>query len=93
MPAKPRPLGLSDSQFSQLINCAEQLHPKDRDAFLRTIAQRFDGRGGDIGDGEFGRALRELLRGDRFKPPLQTAAKHQPDFTRPSKLANGPPIA
>jgi hypothetical protein len=62
MPAKPRPLGLSDSQFTQLINCAEPLHPRDRDRFLRAVANRFDGCS-DIGDGEFGRGLRELLQG------------------------------
>jgi hypothetical protein len=65
MPAKP--LGLSDQQFSQLINCAEQLHPRDRDRFLRAVAHRFDGRG-EVGDGEFDRGLRAVLQLGLFKP-------------------------
>jgi hypothetical protein len=64
-----RPLGLSDSQFTQLINCADQIHGADRDRFLRAVAARFQGRR-DVGDGEFGRALRELMHGGYFKPPV-----------------------
>jgi hypothetical protein len=44
-------LGLSDSQFSQLINAADQLHPRDRDPFLRAVAHRFAGCS-ELGDGE-----------------------------------------
>jgi hypothetical protein len=68
MPApKPQPLGLSDEQFRMLINAADQLHPMDRDPFLRAVAKQFDGRG-EVGDGEFARGLRALLRGGCFKP-------------------------
>jgi hypothetical protein len=68
MPApKPKPLGLSDTQFTQLINCAEQLHPLDRDPFLRSVAKLFAGRD-ELGDGEFARGLRGLLRNGYFKP-------------------------
>jgi hypothetical protein len=64
-----RPLGLTDSQFTQLINAADQLHPVDRDPFLRAVAHRFSGRS-EVGDGEFGRGLREILRSGFFKPPI-----------------------
>jgi hypothetical protein len=66
-----KPLGLSDSQFVQLVNCADQVHRADRDAFLRTVANRFQGRS-DVGDGEFGRALREILHSGFFKAPVMT---------------------
>jgi hypothetical protein len=65
-----RPLGLTDSQFTMLINSADQLHPVDRDPFLRAVAHRFSGRSDELGDGEFGRGLRELLRSGFFKPPI-----------------------
>jgi hypothetical protein len=65
------PLGLTDTQFTMLINMADQVHRADRDPFLRAVAHRFAGRS-DIGDGEFGRALRELLRSGFFKPPVMT---------------------
>jgi hypothetical protein len=76
------PLGLSDSQFTQLINCADQVHRADRDRFLRTVAKRFEGRS-DVGDGEFGRALREVLRSGFFKPPIISAPQPR---NRPSRL-------
>jgi hypothetical protein len=81
MPAKP--LGLSDSQFTQLINVADHVCWQDRGAFLRSVAHRFAGRS-EIGDGEFARGLRELLRSGFFKPPVLSAP--QPRFNRPSRL-------
>jgi hypothetical protein len=90
MPApKPKPLGLSDSQFTQLINAADQLHRLDRDPFMRAVAKLFDCRG-EIGDGKFARGLRELLHGGYFKPPSQRSEAHA---FRPSKLNSGKPIA
>ena len=52
----------------------------------RTLAStqaRFQGRP-DCGDGEFGRALRELLHSGFFKPPTLSGA--QPRYDRPSKI-------
>jgi hypothetical protein len=89
MPApKPKPLGLSDQQFTTLINAAGQLHPLDRDPFLRAMAHRFDGRG-EVGNAEFMTGLRELLR-QFFRPPAQRSQVHA---HRPSKLTSGEPIA
>jgi hypothetical protein len=82
-----RPLGLTDTQFTQLINAADQLHPVDRDPFLRAVAHRFDGCS-EVGDGEFGRGLRELLRGGYFKP-----APGSPPMPARSRRRVGPAIA
>jgi hypothetical protein len=64
-----KPLGLSDSQFTQLINVADHVCWDDRAKFLRAVAARFAGRS-DVGDGEFDRGLREILRSGFFKPPV-----------------------
>jgi hypothetical protein len=63
---KPVPLSLTDMQLSTLMTVADQLHRIDRDPFLRAVADRFAGRDG-IGEGEFARGLRELLRDGHFK--------------------------
>jgi hypothetical protein len=62
----PKPLGLSNEQFVLLMDTAAQLHSLDRDPFLRAVADRFAGRS-EIGEGEFARGLRELLRNGHFK--------------------------
>jgi hypothetical protein len=78
---------LSDEQFTTLINAAGQLHPRDRDRFLRAVAHRFDGCG-EVGHGEFARDLRELLHGGYYRPPPQLASSpHQ------SRRKVGAPIA
>jgi hypothetical protein len=84
------PLGLTDSQFVQLINCADQIHRADRDRFLRAVAGRFGGRR-EVGDGEFGRALRDLLHSGFFKPPMISTP--QTRYQRPSSLRDKAPIA
>ena len=68
-----KPLSLTDEQLSVLMAHAEQLHALDRDPFLRALADRFAGRA-EIGDGEFGRGLRELLQTGRFKWVLSKSA-------------------
>ena len=91
MAATESPLGLTDQQFTTLMNAAAQLHPMDRDPFLRAVAARFHGRD-ELGDGEFARGLRELLRSCFFKPPVLTGpqpARHQ----RVSRLRDATPIA
>jgi hypothetical protein len=60
------PLALTDMQFSTLMTVAEQLHRIDRDPFLRAVADQFAGKS-EIGEGEFARGLRELLRNGYFK--------------------------
>jgi hypothetical protein len=90
MPAAPttRPLGLSDQQFTTLINAADHVCWRDRGAFLRSVAHRFAGRN-SIGDGEFSRGLRELLRSGFFKPPTLTGAQPR---DRSSRLRDRPAI-
>jgi hypothetical protein len=91
MPMPTKPLGLSDSQFTQLINCADQIHRADRDRFLRAVAARFQGRS-ELGDGEFARGLRELLHGGFFKAPVISTpqpARHD----RASRLKSAAPLA
>jgi hypothetical protein len=61
-----KPLALTDQQFAELMTVAEQLHRMDRDPFLRALADRFAGCA-EIGDGEFGRALRAVLHDGHFK--------------------------
>jgi hypothetical protein len=63
---KPTPLALTDEQFSELMAVAKQLYACDRDAFLRAVADRFAGRS-EIGAGEFGRALRQVLHDNHLK--------------------------
>jgi hypothetical protein len=60
------PLALTDEQFVLLTDTAAQLHVLDRDSFLRAVADRFTGKS-EIGEGEFARGLRELLRTGHFK--------------------------
>jgi len=60
------PLALTSQQFSLLMDAADQLHSLDRDPFLCAVADRFAGRS-DIGEGEFARGLREVVRTGRFK--------------------------
>jgi hypothetical protein len=62
--------------------------PIDRGPFLRAVAHRFRGLS-EVGDGAFGRGLRELLR-QFFRPPLQRSQVHA---HRPTKLNSGEPIA
>jgi hypothetical protein len=66
-----KPLGLTDTQFTQLINVADHVCWDDRAKFLRAVAERFAGRT-DVGDGEFDRCLRDLLQSGFFKPPVIT---------------------
>lgn len=48
-----RPLGLTDQQFTTLMNTAARLHPADCDPFLRSVANLFKGRS-EVGEGERG---------------------------------------
>jgi hypothetical protein len=96
MPEQPRatPLGLTDQQFTTLTNAAAQLHPADRDPFLHAVAARFRGCS-DLGDGEFARGLRELLRSGAFKratwpaAPPSGAPPEQAGGRRPDRVSVG----
>jgi hypothetical protein len=64
-------LALTDSQMSAVTSAAAPLHPRDRGRFREAVAARFNGCD-QVGDGELGRALRELQR-EFLNPPLRTA--------------------
>jgi hypothetical protein len=69
MTTPPRPISLSDDQLTAVMRAAAPLQPYDREAFLVAVATMFGGREA-IGDGELGRAIRELQR-LYFKPPSE----------------------
>jgi hypothetical protein len=69
-----------------LLDAAAQLHALDRDPFLRAVADRFAGRA-EIGDGEFARALRELLCSGFLKSPQTTLAPKPLSGLRPHSAA------
>jgi hypothetical protein len=87
MPAKP--LGLTDTQFTTLINAADHVCWDDRAKFLRAVAARFAGRS-EVGDGEFARGLKELLHSGFFRAPPLTGP--QPRYHRPSKIRDQAPL-
>ena len=62
------PLALTGTQMTAVLNAARPLSPSQRSAFLAALAIQFSGRS-EVGDGELGRALRELQR-EHFDPPL-----------------------
>ena len=62
-----KPISLSDEQMNALFAAAQPLLPRDRSTFLASVAARFSGRT-EVGDGELGRAIRELQH-DYFKAP------------------------
>ena len=63
-------LAFTDDQMSAMTSAAAPLHPRDRSTFVEAVAARFTNRD-EIGDGELGRALRELQR-EFLNPPMRT---------------------
>ena len=63
-------LGFTDGQMSAVTSTAAPLHPRDRSTFVEAVAARFANRD-EIGDGELGRALRELQR-EFMNAPMRT---------------------
>ena len=53
-------VSFSDEQMTALLRLMEPLHPRDRGAFMREIAERFRGR--EAGDGELHRVAIALQR-------------------------------
>jgi hypothetical protein len=60
------PLALTDDQLATIQRHAEPLHPADRDAYLRRVAQLLDGI--EPGDGVVSRVARAAAR-EFFRPP------------------------
>jgi hypothetical protein len=67
-PARPKPLALSDDQMDILRRAAEPLHPRDRGAYLETVADLLNGH--EVGDGSVARAAAEAQRRHRNAPDL-----------------------
>ena len=69
------PLSLSDDQLLVVQQHAEPLHPRDRDGYLRRVAELLNGH--EIGDGAVSRAARtaqrEFFRAPRFDPAVHGA--------------------
>ena len=61
-------LPLSDQQLQAVTNVTSPLQAWERSPFLQALGQLFAGRS-EVGDGELGRALRELQR-EHFTPSL-----------------------
>jgi hypothetical protein len=85
------PVVLSRPQFVQVVNAAAPLYPLDRDLFISAVAAELEGRS-IIGDGDVGRAIREVQ--PRFAHPEPPAAasisrwdRERPKFERSSKRA------
>ena len=82
-PLDTAPLALTDDQLTVLMNTAGQLHQLDHEPFLNAVANLFAGRR-EIGDGEFARGLRELLRDGPFKWALSPSHPTKWDAPKPS---------
>jgi hypothetical protein len=67
-----RPLALTDDQLQTIQRHAEPLHPADRDAYLRRVAQLLDGI--EPGDGIVSRMAARAAK-EFFRPP---ALNHTP---------------
>ena len=66
-----RPLSLPDQQIEIIRRAAEPLPPRDRSAFLETVAELLIGQ--ELGDGVVARAAREAQRRYRDPPNLDGA--------------------
>jgi hypothetical protein len=78
-----KPLGLTDSQYSAVVNACAPLAPADRSAFLGELAALLRNEP-TIGDGTIDRAVRLCLR-RYFRPPTSTSGPQ-------SHRHVGPPI-
>jgi hypothetical protein len=77
-----RPLSLSDSQLTTVMQLAGPLAPPDRSAFLAALAQRLQHEPQPLGDGTIHRAACELLTTGRYQRSAAVAvgaaaARHQ----------------
>jgi hypothetical protein len=62
------PLALTGSQIEIIRRAAEPLPPRDRSAFLETVAKLLNGQ--ELGDGAVARAAAEAQRRHRDAPIL-----------------------
>jgi hypothetical protein len=73
------PLRLSDSQLDAIMRAAQPLPVHMRDGFLKAVAERL--RGQELGDGEVGRAIREV-QSKFFDPPILERATGTSKWSR-----------
>jgi hypothetical protein len=66
----PNVITLTDKQTDAIIHATRPLQPSERAAFLAALVALFADRN-EIGDGELGRALRDLQQ-QHFRPPTAT---------------------
>jgi hypothetical protein len=66
-----KPLGLTDSQYSALVDACQPLAPADRGRFLEALAAALRNEP-VIGDGVVSRAIRFAIK-PYFRPPSGTA--------------------
>ena len=57
----PRPLALDDAQITTIMRSARVLAPRDRDEFMRSVAQVLQQQP-ELGDGIVARVCREVQR-------------------------------
>jgi hypothetical protein len=67
----PKPLGLSDSQYSAVCAAVQPLAPADRGRFLVELAALLRAEP-EIGDGVLARAIRHVIK-PYFRPPVSTS--------------------
>jgi hypothetical protein len=61
---------LSDAQLRAVTEACRPLQPRQRRAFLQSLADRLAGEGeGVLGDGQLHRTITELLK-QHFDPPM-----------------------
>ena len=75
------PLNVTDEQMTTIYRASDVLLAPDRPAFLAALADRLRAEP-IVGDGNIGRAIRELQR-QYLRPPLKTEA-HAPKHEFPS---------
>ena len=88
------PISLSDDELRIVMDCAQPLAPKDRDAFLRDVAAELEQRH-QRGPGAIYRACRELQK-KYFDPPISTSKQVRLRATSRARAeggGGGPPRA
>lgn len=87
----PRPLALTDSQITQIMQLSRPLTPDQRVAFLEMIAAKLNGHN-EIGDGQLYQLCRELQAALFDPPTVERASWDISQRDHATKLTKAPPI-